>query len=133
MANPTPSQSGSRTSTNSTLVNAGINLLPSDDPLRVALDRFVKDNPKDNLTKFSKTTYNELCISVKQIQWEQNERREMMNMTRIQSFLEAMEQFGKIVEVFLNVADLLAFVWGPMKLLLQVLFLTLSIRQRAYS
>jgi hypothetical protein len=133
MANPAPSQSGSRASTNSTLVNAGINLLPSDDPLRIALDKFVKDNPKENLTKFSKTSYSELCNSVKHIQRAQNERREMMNMTRIQSFLEAMEQFGKIVEVFLNVADLLAFVWGPMKLLLQVFFSTLKTQPRACS
>jgi hypothetical protein len=58
-----------------------------------------------------------------QIQKEQEERREMMDLARIQSFLEAMHQFGKVVEVFLNVADALAFVWGPMKLLLQVFVL----------
>lgn len=129
MANPTSSQPTSRTSTTSTLINAGITLLPSDDPLRVALDRFVKDNPKENLTKFSKTTYDELRIAVNQIQREQNERREMMNMTRIESFLEAMQQFGKVIEVFLNATDVLAFVWGPMKLLLQVSISRLQVKQ----
>lgn len=53
----------------------------------------------------------------------------MMHMGRITSFLEAMEQFGKVIEVFLNVADMLAFVWGPVKLLLLVFFLLLYMRQ----
>jgi hypothetical protein len=54
------------------------------------------------------------------IQNEQESLKTMMNMSRIQSFLEAMEQFGKVIEVFLNVSDFVAFVWGPMKFLLQV-------------
>jgi hypothetical protein len=45
---------------------------------------------------------------------------EMMNLSRIRSCLEAMDQFGKVIEIFLNVSDAVAFVWGPMKLLLLV-------------
>jgi hypothetical protein len=44
----------------------------------------------------------------------------MMHMGRIRSFLEAMEQFGRMIEVFLNVNNFLAFVWGPIKALLLV-------------
>ena len=43
-----------------------------------------------------------------------------MNLSRIQSFLEAMNQFGKVVEMFLNVSEAVAFIWGPMKFLLLV-------------
>jgi cell fate (sporulation/competence/biofilm development) regulator YlbF (YheA/YmcA/DUF963 family) len=54
------------------------------------------------------------------IQAKQSAKKEMMNFTRIQSFLEAMKQFGAVVEVFLNTTEFLAFVWGPLKFLLQV-------------
>jgi hypothetical protein len=54
------------------------------------------------------------------IQQEQDGRKKMMNMCRIQVCLETMQQFGKVVEVFLNVSDALAFIWGPMKFVLQV-------------
>jgi hypothetical protein len=54
------------------------------------------------------------------IQQEQDGRKKMMNMCRIQACLETMEQFGKVVGVFLNVSDALAFIWGPMKFVLQV-------------
>ena len=54
----------------------------------------------------------------------------MMNLTRIKAFLEAMEQFEQIVNVFLNVNDFVAFIWGPIKFLLQVrFFFTPDLRQ----
>jgi hypothetical protein len=126
MANPSPQQQTSRTSTSTTLGATSITQLPSDHPLKVAVDKFTKDNSKANLAQFTNTTYDELRNAINQIQSKQHARRELRNFARIQSFLEAMEQFGKVIEVFLNVADPLAFVWGPMKFLLQVL--TLEVR-----
>ena len=123
MAHSNASQQNSRTSTNTTLVGTGTTFSLLDNPLRVAIERFTKDNLKKDLAQFKNTTYDELRNAIMQIQKDQEERREMMNLARIQSFLEAMHQFGKVVEVFLNVADALAFVWGPMKFLLQVLVL----------
>ncbi|KAI4607899.1 hypothetical protein J4E83_009443 [Alternaria metachromatica] len=40
---------------------------------------------------------------------------EAMNLARVKSCLEAMHQFGQVIEIFLNVSDAVAFVWGPMK------------------
>jgi hypothetical protein len=51
---------------------------------------------------------------------EQGRRKELMNLTRIRRFLEAMDQYGKVIEVFLNASSMLCFVWGPMKFCLQV-------------
>ncbi|KAM0431863.1 hypothetical protein ACHAPT_005115 [Fusarium lateritium] len=68
--------------------------------------------------KFKATTLDDLKVTILAIQSEQRARKKTMHMARIMSFLEAMEQFGKVIEVFLNVADMLAFVWGPVKLLL---------------
>lgn len=39
---------------------------------------------------------------------------------RLNSFLEAMEQYGKVIEVFLNNSEFISFIWGPAKFLLQV-------------
>ena len=55
-------------------------------------------------------------------QREQEQFRTMMNMTRLESFLEAMKQFGKIIEVFGNSSSFVGFVWGPMKLILEVAY-----------
>jgi hypothetical protein len=70
--------------------------------------------------QFDVATLDDLKVTILTIQAEQRARKGMMHMGRIQSFLEAMEQFGKVIEVFLNTANMLAFVWGPIKLLLLV-------------
>jgi hypothetical protein len=44
----------------------------------------------------------------------------MVNMARIQAFLEGMQQLGKTIEVFLNVNEVVCFIWGPVKFLLLV-------------
>jgi len=48
---------------------------------------------------------------------------EAMNLARVKSCLEAMHQFGQVIEIFLNVSDAVAFVWGPMKFILLVCIL----------
>lgn len=45
---------------------------------------------------------------------------ESMGLARIGKFLEGMEGLGKIIDVFLNTSETVAFVWGPIKFLLQV-------------
>ena len=73
--------------------------------------------------QFSATSVDDLKVTILSIQADQRARKQMMNMGRVKSFLEAMEQFGKVIEVFLNVNNILCFVWGPMKLLLLVCML----------
>jgi hypothetical protein len=61
-----------------------------------------------------------LCDELLIVQRNQEARSETMNLARIQTCLEAMHQFGQVIEIFLNVSDAVAFVWGPMKFLLLV-------------
>ena len=70
--------------------------------------------------QFNVATLDDLKVTILTIQAEQRHRKKMMHMGRIQSFLEAMEQFAKVIEVFINTSNHLAFVWGPLKLLLLV-------------
>ncbi|KAL1608317.1 hypothetical protein SLS60_003257 [Paraconiothyrium brasiliense] len=117
-----PNSQVSRTSTGllsqqSTLVGQPTNATGSD-ALDAAIRRFRARLTGTDLTAFRNTTYEELCREILRIQYEQEQTKSMVNLGRIQSFLEAMGQFSKIIEIFLNVSDMVAFVWGPIKFLL---------------
>ncbi|KAF5691974.1 heterokaryon incompatibility protein het-E-1 [Fusarium circinatum] len=47
-------------------------------------------------------------------------RNDLCKLTRIQKFLHAMEHVEKLVSIFLNASEFVAFVWGPIKLALMV-------------
>lgn len=86
------------------------------------LSYFKKRLTPKELKDFTFATLDEVRILIVRIQKDQEAVKKTMNMSRIQSFLQAMTEFGKVVECFLNVSDIIAFIWGPMKFLLQVLF-----------
>jgi hypothetical protein len=87
---------------------------------QAALTRFQNRLTGKDLMEFKATTYDKLCHEIALLQQEQESLKSMMNLSRLQSFIEAMDQFGKVIEIFLNVSDVVAFVWGPVKLLLLV-------------
>lgn len=57
------------------------------------------------------STLEDVHAEISKIQKAQEPDRRLRNLPRIKAFLEGMEQFGKIIEVFLNVSDIVAFVW----------------------
>ncbi|KAF4624034.1 hypothetical protein G7Y89_g14141 [Cudoniella acicularis] len=57
------------------------------------LVRFKSRLSAEELENFQVTSLEDVKLAVKYIQDEQGRRLEMMNFTRIQAFLEAMEQF----------------------------------------
>jgi hypothetical protein len=85
-----------------------------------ALTKFQASISKDQVAEFRNTTYDQLCQEMMRLQHEQERLKTMMNMGRIESCLEAMHQFSKTVEIYLNVSDAVAFIWGPIKFLLLV-------------
>ena len=90
------------------------------DVFQSALSDFTTRLTPKEQNDFQLTTFDDVRREIARIQTEQENSKTMRNMVRIQSFLEAMDQFGEIVEVFLNTSSLLAFVWGPMKFILKV-------------
>ena len=60
---------------------------------------------------FQFASLDELHTALHSIQEQQIQRRSLQCLVRIQPFLRAMEQYGKVIEVFLNTNDILAFVW----------------------
>ncbi|EXL54500.1 hypothetical protein FOCG_05366 [Fusarium oxysporum f. sp. radicis-lycopersici 26381] len=47
-------------------------------------------------------------------------RNDLCKLTRVQRFLHAMEHIEKLVTIFLNASDFVAFIWGPIKLALMI-------------
>lgn len=90
------------------------------DALRSAIVKFKARLTGTELTDFKNTTYDSLCQEIMRIQYDQEQSKTMANLGRLQSFLEAMHQFSKTIEVFLNVNEVVCFVWGPIKFLLLV-------------
>ncbi len=83
---------------------------------------FKKNLTTEEVQDFQFVTLNDVRKTVLRIQKDQENLKSMMNMTRLESFLEAMNQFGKVIEVFGNANIFVAFVWGPLKFILQVIF-----------
>src|SRR5436190_13675044 len=96
------------------------------DGFEVALLRFKNHLTQKELIDFQFSTLEDVQRLIARIQDEQGSRKAMMNFSRIQSFLEAMGQFGEVIEVFLNTSEFVAFVWGPVKFMLQVLLQSYS-------
>ncbi|KAK8053544.1 hypothetical protein PG996_012845 [Apiospora saccharicola] len=48
---------------------------------------------------------------IEQLQKDQYSRRLGQNLARVKPFVEAMSQFGKVIEVYSNVSEIVAFVW----------------------
>lgn len=78
--------------------------------------------PKDK-SMFRNTTYSHVANEIEGIQTRLMQQRRGKNLMRLKSFLEAIEQFGKIVEVFGNASLLIAFVWASRTLSLPILII----------
>src|SRR5881396_2981779 len=76
-----------------------------------ALDKFRSDLTEEDQDEFNYTTLGDLQRCIVEIQEKHASTRQSKNMTRLKAFLEAMDQYGKIVEVFLNTSNMLSFVW----------------------
>jgi hypothetical protein len=91
-----------------------------EDAFQATLSNFKKRLTPKEQDDFSFSTLEDVRKEIARIQSEQGSQKMMMNMTRLQSFLEAMDQFGQVIEVFLNASEFVAFIWGPLKFILQV-------------
>ncbi|KAK8084662.1 Ankyrin repeat-containing protein [Apiospora hydei] len=85
-----------------------------------ALADFKAGLKKKDQDRFKATTKESMLKEIEKLQQDQQSRRLGQNLARVKPFVEAMGQFGKVIEVFSNVSEMVAFVWGPMKLLLQI-------------
>ena len=80
-----------------------------------ALARFKSHLSPEDQEKFGVTSLKDVQETIARIQSAQGSKRKMRNLTRLKGFIEAMEQYGQIIEVFLNVSEIISFVWVSRK------------------
>ncbi|KAK4205537.1 hypothetical protein QBC40DRAFT_36628 [Triangularia verruculosa] len=93
---------------------------PPDDPFRAALSRFQQSLTDKERKDFEGCTLQDVKDAIKSIENRLASKRNQRCMQLISKFLEGMNQLGQVVEVFLNVDAMVAFVWGPIKFVLLI-------------
>ena len=78
-------------------------------PFIRASQAFQSELSSEDRDDFAYTTLEDLQQAIQEIQSKQG--RKSQNLARMKPFLEGIQQYGQIVEVFLNVSNLIAFVW----------------------
>lgn len=77
----------------------------------VILDDFKAQLTVKELDEFKFASLDGLRATIKLIQKEQEAKRRMQHMRRLEPFLRTMEQYGTVLEVFVNTSETLAFIW----------------------
>ncbi|KAI4132225.1 MAG: hypothetical protein LQ347_002654 [Umbilicaria vellea] len=85
------------------------------------LKSFKAQITQEDTDRFKITTFNDLKSVVNDIQAEQALRKSLRNMTKIRPYLDGLNQYAAVIEVFVNSKpDILAFIWGPIKFCLKI-------------
>lgn len=82
-----------------------------DPAFETALQRFKIGLTDADIDNFQFTSLQELKTTICDLQAKQASTRTAKNMARLKVFLEGMEQYGKVIEVFLNASGYVAFIW----------------------
>ena len=76
-----------------------------------ALAEFKKGLKKRDQDNFKNTTLEGLKKCIGDLQNKQHTSRRLQNLNRLRPFIEAIEQYGKVVTIFANTNEIVAFVW----------------------
>jgi hypothetical protein len=75
------------------------------------LEGFKKDLKKKDKDNFQMTSLETLNQAIGEIQKQQQSERRMQNMTRLKRFIEAMAEYGKVIDTFCNGSQFVPFIW----------------------
>ena len=76
-----------------------------------ALDKFLGGLTDQQRREFGTCKLEDVWHEVVAIQNKRGDQKNMRDMARLQKFLEAMSQYEKVVDVFLNSTPFLGYVW----------------------
>ena len=96
------------------------------DPVQFAFEKSIRDfkaNLKDDRLYseiLQTTTIDQVYNFTEKLQADQNKDAHMRHLAKIGPFLENLRGYAGVIEVFIQVKpEILALIWGPIKLLLQ--------------
>lgn len=75
------------------------------------LEDFKKTLKKRDLENFKHTTYGDITKCIGELQETQHKTRRNQNLRRLEPFVEAIDQYGKVVAIFCNSNDFVPFIW----------------------
>jgi hypothetical protein len=81
------------------------------DPFQEALDTFKSKLTAADRRNFSIASRQQLEEALDKIQSDQHTGRKLKNMNRLSAFLEGMETFGKVINVYCQASEIVAFLW----------------------
>jgi len=76
-----------------------------------ALRDFKRGLSKKELARFQCVDFKDVEDTITNIQRDQTKKKKMQNIARIMPFLNAMRQYGKVIEMFLNASNIIAYIW----------------------
>ncbi|SCN99772.1 uncharacterized protein FFB20_13860 [Fusarium fujikuroi] len=85
-----------------------------------SLDLFRRELSDDQIKQIAGVNQENLKDTIQATQNILGRRNDLCKLSRVQRFLHAMEHVEKLVSIFLNASDFVAFIWGPIKLALMV-------------
>ncbi|KAJ4116175.1 hypothetical protein NW768_011148 [Fusarium equiseti] len=85
-----------------------------------AVAKFKSRLNRTQAEQFAKCTIDDVRNQIRQIQDHHGSQRRLRNMNRLSKFVEGMVQLGNVVEVYLNLHNGVALIWGPIKFLLLI-------------
>ncbi|KAF9767037.1 hypothetical protein IL306_000450 [Fusarium sp. DS 682] len=86
--------------------------------LERSLDQFRRELSDDQRREISGVNQKVLNHAIQEMQAKLGREKGLCKLTRIEKFLHVMQDIEKIVTIFLNVSEVVAFIWGPIKLAL---------------
>lgn len=128
MSNVPSNSSGSHGDGNSSNSTTNVTVAAFD---RV-LEEFKKDLKKKDKDNFQMTSLQELNKAIEDIQMKHQTQRRMQNMTRLKRFIEAMDEYGKVIETFCNSSQFIPFIWVSLNYVIYYEILHLIIRVTNY-
>ncbi|KAK6857173.1 hypothetical protein PG995_007360 [Apiospora arundinis] len=91
--------------------------------LNRAVERFRQDLTDEQRQLFTASSLEKVNAEIQSIQDRHGSRKQLRSLSRMSKFLEAMTQIEQLAQIFLNVSEVVAFVWvmiGPIKLALMM-------------
>ncbi|KAK7973119.1 hypothetical protein PG988_007253 [Apiospora saccharicola] len=88
--------------------------------LNRAIDKFRKSLTDEQKKLFVASSLERVKDEIQFIQGRYGSTKKLRSLGRLSKFLEVMAQIEQLVLIFLNVSEVVAFVWGPIKLALMM-------------
>ncbi|EMD96161.1 hypothetical protein COCC4DRAFT_55683 [Bipolaris maydis ATCC 48331] len=77
----------------------------------LVLEKFKSGLSEKEKQEFATSTLDDVHIAIEKIQRKQQSEKRLRAMNKLELFLEGMKEYEKVVAVFLNTSEILAFVW----------------------